>query len=164
MTKSSSPSPPRRGSLTDLLNRAIATGCHVLLFSGAREGSEAREVNIADLLGRAEQHLDMTEVQEYFSGKVVLVTGGGGSIGSELCRQILSCTPAKLILYDISENYMYDLLFELKEKYGELVANTVILEVGSVRDEESLWRVMGRYKPEILIHAAAHKHVPLMEG
>lgn len=153
-----------KGDLTDLLNRAIATGCHVLLFSGAREGSEAREVNIADLLGRAEQHLDMTEVQEYFSGKVVLVTGGGGSIGSELCRQILSFTPAKLILYDISENYMYDLLFELKEKYGELVANTVILEVGSVRDEESLWRVMGRYKPEILIHAAAHKHVPLMEG
>ena len=153
-----------KGDLTDLLNRAIATGCHVLLYSGAREGSEAREVNIADLLGRAEQHLDMTEVQEFFSGKVVLVTGGGGSIGSELCRQILSFTPAKLILYDISENYMYDLLFELKEKYGELVANTVILEVGSVRDEESLWRVMGRYRPDILIHAAAHKHVPLMEG
>ena len=105
-----------KGEITDLLNKCIDTGCHVLLFSGAREGAEAREVNIADLLGRAEQHLDMTAAQEYFSGKKVLVTGGGGSIGSELCRQILSFTPAKLILYDISENYMYDLLFELKEK------------------------------------------------
>ena len=152
-----------KGEITDLLNKCIDTGCHVLLFSGAREGAEAREVNIADLLGRAEQHLDMTAAQEYFSGKKVLVTGGGGSIGSELCRQILSFTPAKLILYDISENYMYDLLFELKEKYGELVKNTVVLEVGSVRDEESLWRVFGKYQPEIVIHAAAHKHVPLME-
>ena len=152
-----------RGDITSLLNTAIATGCHVLLFTGAKEGSEAREVNIADLLGRAEQHLDMTEVQQYLNGKCVLITGGGGSIGSELCRQILSFTPSRLILYDISENYMYDLLFELKEKYGELVSNTVVLEVGSVRDEESLWRVMGKYRPDIVIHAAAHKHVPLME-
>ncbi len=153
-----------KGDLTDLLNAAIATGCHVLLYGGAREGAEAREINIADLLGRAEQHLDMGEARRYFSGKRVLVTGGGGSIGSELCRQILSFTPEKLVIYDISENYMYDLLFELKERYGELVSNTVVLEVGSVRDEESLWRVMGRYKPQIVIHAAAHKHVPLMEN
>ena len=152
-----------QGDLTDLLNRCIATGAHVLLYTGVKEGSEAREINIADLLGRPEQHLDMTEVREYISGKTVLITGGGGSIGSELCRQILAFTPKKLILYDISENYMYDLFFELKEKYGELVANTLVLEVGSVRDEESLWRVMGRYKPDIVIHAAAHKHVPLME-
>ena len=152
-----------KGDITELLNTCISTGCHVLLYSGVREGAEAREINIADLLGRAEQHLDMTEVQAYMTGKTVLITGGGGSIGSELCRQILSFTPAKLILYDISENYMYDLFFELKEKYGELVANTVVLEVGSVRDEESLWRVMGKYKPDIVIHAAAHKHVPLME-
>ena len=152
-----------KGEITDLLNTCIGTGVHVLIYSGVREGAEAREVNIADLLGRAEQHLDMTEVQQYMSGKTILITGGGGSIGSELCRQILSFTPAKLVLYDISENYMYDLLFELKEKFGELVSNTVILEVGSVRDEESLWRVMGRYKPDIVIHAAAHKHVPLME-
>jgi len=152
-----------KGEITELLNTCISTGCHVLLYSGVREGAEAREIDIADLLGRAEQHLDMTEVQAYMTGKTVLITGGGGSIGSELCRQILSFTPAKLILYDISENYMYDLFFELKEKYGELVANTVVLEVGSVRDEESLWRVMGKYKPDIVIHAAAHKHVPLME-
>ena len=152
-----------QGEITDLLNKCIATGVRVLLYTGVREGAEAREVNIADLLGRPEQHLDMTEVQEYLTGKTIMITGGGGSIGSELCRQILAFTPKKLVLYDISENYMYDLLFELKEKYGELVANTLILEVGSVRDEESLWRVMGKYKPDVVIHAAAHKHVPLME-
>ncbi len=153
-----------KGDIRTLLNACISTGVHVLLYSGVREGAEAREINIADLLGRAEQHLDMTEVHAYIRGKTVLITGGGGSIGSELCRQILSFTPEKLILYDISENYMYDLLFELKEKYGELVSNTVVLEVGSVRDEESLWRVMGKWKPDIVIHAAAHKHVPLMEA
>ena len=154
-----------KGDLTDLLNRCIATGTHVLLYTGVTEGREGktREINIADLLGRPEQHLDMTEVQEYLTAKTIMITGGGGSIGSELCRQILAFTPKKLILYDISENYMYDLFFELKEKYGELVANTLVLEVGSVRDEESLWRVMGKYKPDIVIHAAAHKHVPLME-
>ncbi len=154
-----------KGDLTDLLNKCIATGTHVLLYTGLTEGKEGktREINIADLLGRPEQHLDMTEVQQYLTNKTVMITGGGGSLGSELCRQILAFTPKKLVLYDISENYMYDLFFELKEKYGELVANTLILEVGSVRDEESLWRVMGRYKPDVVIHAAAHKHVPLME-
>ena len=152
-----------KGEITSLLNACIDTGAHVMIYSGVREGAEAREVNIADLLGRAEQHLDMTEVQAFLTGKTILITGGGGSIGSELCRQILAFTPKKLVLYDISENYMYDLFFELKEKYGELVANTLVLEVGSVRDEESLWRVMGRYRPDIVIHAAAHKHVPLME-
>lgn len=152
-----------KGEITALLNDCIETGAHVMIYSGVREGAEAREVNIADLLGRAEQHLDMTEVHAFLTGKTVLITGGGGSIGSELCRQIMGFTPKKLVLYDISENYMYDLFFELKEKYGELVANTLVLEVGSVRDEESLWRVMGKYKPDIVIHAAAHKHVPLME-
>ena len=144
-----------------LIDQCFNTGCKVRVFSRAK--GVARELNIADLLGRPEEHLDMEEAREYFNGKKVMVTGGGGSIGSELCRQLLAFTPKQLILYDISENYMYDLFFELKEKYGELVANTVALEVGSVRDEESLWRVMGRYKPDVVIHAAAHKHVPLME-
>ena len=152
-----------KGDISALLNTCIETGAHVMIYSGVREGAEAREVNIADLLGRAEQHLDMREVHAFLTGKTILITGGGGSIGSELCRQILTFTPKKLILYDISENYMYDLFFELKEKYGELVVNTLALEVGSVRDEESLMRVMGRYRPDIVIHAAAHKHVPLME-
>ena len=145
----------------ELIAACLESGAKVRVFSGAR--GIVRELNVADLLGRPETHLDMAEAREYFQGKTVLVTGGGGSIGSELCRQILAFTPRKLVIYDISENYMYDLLFELRERYGELVNNTVRLEVGSVRDEDSLWRVMGRYKPDIVLHAAAHKHVPLME-
>lgn len=145
----------------ELIDECVGTGVKVRVFSEAR--GVVRELNIADLLGRPETHLDMNEAKAYFGGKTVLVTGGGGSIGSELCRQILSFTPKKLVIYDMAENYMYDLLFELREKFGELVNNTVVLEVGSVRDEESLWRVMGRYRPDVVIHAAAHKHVPLME-
>ena len=158
------------GDLSELIHRCIDTGCHVRMVSTLRDvntGAPAlgrvREVNIGDLLGRAEKHLDMTEVEAYFAGKRVLVTGGGGSIGSELCRQIMSFTPAKLVLYDISENYIYDLFFELQEKYGALTCNTVELRVGSIRDKATLDRVFSEFQPEIVIHAAAHKHVPLME-
>lgn len=158
------------GDLSELIHRCIDTGCHVRMVSTLRDvntGAPAlgrvREVNIGDLLGRAEKHLDMTEVEAYFAGKRVLVTGGGGSIGSELCRQIMSFTPAKLVLYDISENYIYDLFFELQEKYGALTRNTAELRVGSIRDKATLDRVFSEFQPEIVIHAAAHKHVPLME-
>lgn len=158
------------GDLSELIHRCIDTGCHVRMVSTLRDvntGAPAlgrvREVNIGDLLGRAEKHLDMTEVEAYFAGKRVLVTGGGGSIGSELCRQIMSFTPAKLVLYDISENYIYDLFFELQEKYGALTRNTVELRVGSIRDKATLDRVFSEFQPEVVIHAAAHKHVPLME-
>ena len=158
------------GDLSELIHRCIDTGCHVRMVSTLRDvntGAPAlgrvREVNIGDLLGRAEKHLDTTEVEAYFAGKRVLVTGGGGSIGSELCRQIMSFTPAKLVLYDISENYIYDLFFELQEKYGALTRNTVELRVGSIRDKATLDRVFSEFQPEIVIHAAAHKHVPLME-
>ena len=145
----------------ELIESCLETGKKVRVFSQAQ--GVVRELNIADLLNRSEEHLDMSGARDYFGGRRVLVTGGGGSIGSELCRQILAFTPAQLVIYDISENYMYDLLFELREKYGDLVNNTVRLEVGSVRDEESLLRVMEKYKPHVVIHAAAHKHVPLME-
>lgn len=158
------------GDLSGLIHRCVDTGCHVRMVSTLRDmntGAPAlgrvREVNIGDLLGRPEKHLDMTDVQTCFAGKRVLITGGGGSIGSELCRQIMTFTPAKLVLFDMSENYMYDLFFELQEKYGALTRNTVELRVGSIRDCTTLNQVFDEFRPEIVIHAAAHKHVPLME-
>ena len=147
---------------------AMETGCRVRLYAAPQEMTGAgtgkvRDINIADLLGRAETHLDMTEVRAYFTGKRVLVTGGGGSIGSELCRQIMEFVPSQLVLYDINENYIYDLYTELEEKYGAMVRNMVFLRVGSIRDVETLDRVFDEIQPQIVIHAAAHKHVPLME-
>ncbi len=159
-----------KGPMRPLIERCLATKCRLKMVSALRDLgsgrdvlSPVRDINIADLLGRTEQHLDMTEVSAYFEGKSVLVTGGGGSIGSELCRQIMRFSPRKLTIYDISENYMYDLYFELQEMFGPLVKNTVELCVGSIQDRSRLDTVFGAVKPEIVIHAAAHKHVPLME-
>lgn len=154
--------------LAPLIQACVATSCRVRMYAAPQEmnGSapgRVRDVNIADLLGRAENHLDMTDVQAFFTGKRVLVTGGGGSIGSELCRQIMSFVPAHLVIYDINENYMYDLQSELQNRYGAMVRNTLQLRVGSVRDVDTLDRVFAEVRPEIVIHAAAHKHVPLME-
>ena len=158
-----------QGDMGELMKLCLQTGCKVRVFATMRDVSgrslpgTMRDVNIADLLGRAENHLDMAETEAFFTGKRVLITGGGGSIGSELCRQIMGFVPAKLILYDISENYLYDLFFELQERYGAIVKNTVVLRIGSIRDEGTLNRVFEEFKPEIVLHAAAHKHVPLME-
>lgn len=156
-----------KADLTPLLHTCMETGCRVRRYTVMQEmtGTQGtlRDVNLADLLGRAETHLDMTEVEAVMAGRRVLVTGGGGSIGSEMCRQILPFVPEKLILFDINENYMYDLFFELKGKYHELTTNTVELRVGSIRDPRTLDRVFEEFKPDIVIHAAAHKHVPLME-
>ena len=153
--------------LAPLIQNCIATSCRVRMYSAPQDmgasGGRVRDVNIADLLGRAETHLDMTEVRDFIAGKRVLVTGGGGSIGSELCRQIMGFVPSQLVIYDISENYMYDLQSELQNRYGQMVCNTLQLRVGSVRDVDTLDRVFAEVKPEIVIHAAAHKHVPLME-
>ena len=154
--------------LSPLIQDCIATTCRVRMYAAPQEmnGStvgRVRDVNIADLLGRAENQLDMTEVKAFFTGKRVLVTGGGGSIGSELCRQIMGFVPAQLVIYDISENYMYDLQSELQNRDGEMIRNTLQLRVGSVRDVDTLDRVFAEVRPEIVIHAAAHKHVPLME-
>lgn len=159
-----------KGELKPLVERCLATGCRVrrvtdleLLNQHEKAVTSLRDIDIGDLLGRAEEQLDMTQVARCFSGKTVLITGGGGSIGSELCRQLLPLRPEKIVLYDISENYMYDLFFELQEKYGMELKNRLILCVGSVQDPIRLGHVMDRYQPEILLHAAAHKHVPLME-
>ena len=156
-----------KDDLAPLIQACVATSCRVRMYAAPQDmgasGGRVRDINIADLLGRAENHLDMTEVREFFTGKKVLVTGGGGSIGSELCRQIMSFIPAQLVIYDISENYMYDLQSELHNRYGEMIRNTLQLRVGSVRDVDTLDRVFAEVKPDIVIHAAAHKHVPLME-
>ena len=119
-----------------------------------------RDVEIDDLLGREPVTVDYDAITEYVSGKTVLVTGGGGSIGSELCRQIAEQYPKQLIIVDIYENNAYDIQQELKRKHPDL--NLVVL-IASVRNTRRMDDIFGTYKPEIVFHAAAHKHVPLME-
>lgn len=122
---------------------------------------QLREVKIEDLLGRDAIHLDNLVVSELLSGRTVLVTGGGGSIGSELCRQIVKHQPKRLVIFDIYENNAYDIQQELLFKYGKDLPLSV--EIGSVRDPERLKLLFDTYRPDVVFHAAAHKHVPLME-
>ena len=122
--------------------------------------SAMKNVAIEDLLGREPIKADLTEVFNYIHGKVVMVTGGGGSIGSELCRQIAAHEPKQLIIFDIYENNAYAIQLELKKTYPNLKLETLI---GSVRDSRRLMDVFAEYRPQIVYHAAAHKHVPLME-
>ena len=122
--------------------------------------SNIRDVNIEDLLGRDEVKLNNEGIKEYVENKVVLVTGGGGSIGSELCRQLAKYKPAKLLILDIYENGAYDLQMELKYNYPDLHVEIII---ASIRDEIRIDSVFEQYKPNVVFHAAAHKHVPLME-
>ena len=119
-----------------------------------------RDVSVEDLLGREPLRTDMSDVFEMIKGKTILVTGGGGSIGSELCRQIAAHQPEKLIIFDIYENNAYAIQQELREKYPEMELTVLI---GSVRDSRRLEYVFKKYHPDIVYHAAAHKHVPLME-
>lgn len=120
-----------------------------------------RDVRIEDLLGRETIQLDNSVSKEYIQGKVVMVTGGGGSIGSELSRQIASYAPKKLIIFDIYENNAYDIQQELVRKYGDGL--NLRVEIGSVRDKNKLEQIFDREDIDIVYHAAAHKHVPLME-
>ena len=126
--------------------------------------STIRKVEIADLLGRTPIELDKSKLNDFLNDKVVLVTGGGGSIGSEICRQVLEYKPKKLIIFDIYENTTYELKTELDLKYrnSDYTPDYIAL-IGSVRDEARLEEVFKKYKPNIIFHAAAHKHVPLME-
>lgn len=123
--------------------------------------SQMREIQIEDLLGREPIHLDPAPVDDFLGGKTVMVTGGGGSIGSELCRQIVKHDPRRLVIVDIYENNAYDIQQELLYKYGGRLDLSV--EIASIRDRERLRQLFAHYRPDVVFHAAAHKHVPLME-
>ncbi len=129
--------------------------------SGEAQRPVIREFSIEDLLFRDPLKINDGKTVSYYTDKTVLVTGGGGSIGSELCRQIAKCTPKKLIILDIYENNAYDIQQELIRTYGEKLDLSV--EIASVRDRERLNCIFAAYRPDIVFHAAAHKHVPLME-
>ncbi len=153
---------------SSVLRRLSENGIHIMMLPGTLEmigrmdlPSQLREVQIDDLLGRDEVHLDPAPVDALIAGRTVLVTGGGGSIGSELCRQIARHRPKKLVVFDIYENNAYDIQQELKFQYGNDL--DLAVEIGSVRDADRLMRLMAAYRPEVVFHAAAHKHVPLME-
>ena len=130
------------------------------LIDGQVDIKKIRDVDIEDLLGRDSIALDNTQIAEDIKNKTVIVTGGGGSIGSELCRQIASFSPKLLIIFDIYENSAYDIQNELKSKYPTLPLKVLI---GSVRDINRLDEIFSKYRPQLVFHAAAHKHVPLME-
>ena len=155
--------------LQQIVEICNATRCQVRIMSDPQDiddvkGSKGiilREPNLADFLSRDEVRIDDDRVGAYLWGKVVLVTGGGGSIGSEICRQVMEYAPEKLLIFDIYENCAYELLMELQRKHGRDCPVTVL--VGSVRDTARLDEVMAAYHPQVIFHAAAHKHVPLME-
>lgn len=130
------------------------------LASGEVSVNKIRDVEVQDLLGREQIRVNLDEIMDYISDEVVLVTGGGGSIGSELCRQIASHRPRQLIIFDIYENNAYDIEQELRTKHDSL--NLLVL-IGSIRDKGKLEDIFEKYHPSIVFNAAAHKHVPLME-
>ena len=152
----------------EILNICQDTGCRLQtvpgvyqLVNGEVSISKLRNVEITDLLGRAQVEVNMDEIFSSIKGKTLLVTGGGGSIGSELCRQIAAAGPKQLIIFDMYENNAYEIQQELKHKYGSKLNLTVL--IGSVRNTGRVRSVMQTYRPDVVFHAAAHKHVPLME-
>lgn len=160
---------PSAGQKTvkEILEICNETGCKMRILPGIYQlikgevsASKLREVQIEDLLGREPVKFDLDTVAAYVKGKIVLVTGGGGSIGSELCRQLAAYGVKQLIIFDIYENNAYEIQQELKRKYPEL---DLVVLIGSVRNTHRMQSVFETYKPQIVYHAAAHKHVPLME-
>lgn len=156
-----------RDERTKILNICKETGCKLRTLPGIYQLineevsiSKLREVNIDDLLGREPIQTDLDDILGYVKNQVVLVTGGGGSIGSELCRQIASHEPKQLIIFEIYENSAYDIQQELKIQYPKL--NLTVL-IGSVRNTHRVQQIFRDYHPDLVYHAAAHKHVPLME-
>ena len=151
----------------EILDICTTTGCEVQMLPGIFQMvngdvsvSKLRNVDPQDLLGRDPIRVNLEEIFDYIHGKTVMVTGGGGSIGSELCRQIASAGPEQLIIFEIYENSAYDIQMELRRSYPKLDLQVLI---GSVRNTNRVDYVVGKYKPDLIFHAAAHKHVPLME-
>lgn len=160
------PSAPR-SEIKKIVEICKETGCTIQmvpgiyqLINGDVSISQLREVEIEDLLGREPVKINVDEIIGYIEGKTVLVTGGGGSIGSELCRQLAAHNPKRLIIVDIYENNAYDIQQELKSKFPKL---DLVVLIASVRNEERIDQIFDEYRPDIVYHAAAHKHVPLME-
>ena len=154
-------------SRQEIINVCVATGCKVHIVPSAAEIvngkvsiNQLRDVEVEDLLGREQTLLDIGAIRSYVEDKVVLVTGGGGSIGSELCRQLARYRLRHLVIFDIYENNAYDIEQELRREHPELPLTVLI---GSIRDAGRLEDVFRVWHPEIVFHAAAHKHVPLME-
>lgn len=152
----------------NILQLCQKTGCRLKILPGIYQLANGevniqkiRNVDVQDLLGRDCVKVDLSQIAGYLSGKTILVTGGGGSIGSELCRQVMKFHPGKLLIFDIYENCAYELQMELQQKYGRDIPVTVL--VGSIRDKKRLDEVFETYHPTVVFHAAAHKHVPLME-
>lgn len=155
----------RRSQILDLCSE---TGCTLKtlpgiyqMVNGEVDIRSIRPVQIEDLLFRKSLKINGEDELRYYKGKTVLVTGGGGSIGSEICRQIAKCNPAKLVIFDIYENNAYDIQQELKYEYGTDL--NLAVEIGSVRDRTRLEGLFSQHRPQVVFHAAAHKHVPLME-
>lgn len=156
-----------RTKLKPILEICKETGCRMRILPGMYQiingdvsVSKLREVQIEDLLGRDPIEVNVDEIIGYVKNKVILVTGGGGSIGSELCRQIAQHVPKRLIIFDIYENGAYEIQQELRQKYPEL---DLVVLIGSVRNTDRVNEIFKNYHPDIVYHAAAHKHVPLME-
>ena len=151
----------------DILNICKETGCEMKILPGIYQLvngevsiSKMKSVAVEDLLGRDPIKVNMEEIFNALRNKTILVTGGGGSIGSELCRQIAAHGPKRLIIFDIYENNAYDIEQELRRKYPKL---DLVVLIGSVRDSRRINSVFAEYRPDVVYHAAAHKHVPLME-
>jgi len=153
--------------MKQILDICKETGCELKrlpgmfqLVNGDVSISKLKDVDVNDLLGREPIKVDLDSIMGYVSGKVVMVTGGGGSIGSELCRQVASHNPKQLVIVDIYENTTYDIQLELKRKYPDL---DLVVLIASIRNTKRIDDIFRTYRPEIVYHAAAHKHVPLME-
>jgi len=157
-----------KGEVRKIVEECSKTKCKLKIVPGIFELIDGkvsikkiRDVEIEDLLGRDTVQLDMNEISGYLNNKVVLVTGGGGSIGSELCRQITTFGPSKLIILDNYENNAYEIQNELRRRYPQL---NLYVEIASIREKERMEEVFEQHLPQIVFHAAAHKHVPLMEN